>query len=208
MKDYRAIIFDMDGVLVDARDWHYQALNEALSPLGLEINEEDHLARFNGLSTARKLEMLTQEQNLPRELHHSISLVKQNRTLRIAASSCYPIISHHILLSRLKAENIKIGLFTNSIRETTEFMLKSAGIYHFFDSVITNQDILNPKPDPEGYLLSMKHLGVTPEETLVVEDGHYGRIAAEAAGCKVIMVDGPTDVSLELVGSHIPGLIF
>jgi beta-phosphoglucomutase len=208
MKNFNAVIFDMDGVLIDARDWHYWALNEALEPFGIMISESDHNARFNGLSTARKLDILTEELNLPRELHAIISTVKQDRTLRLAAGNCYPSISHQILLNRLKLNGIKIGLVTNSVRETTEFMLKSAGLLKLFDCIITNQDVLIPKPNPEGYIKAMKNLGIRPEQTLVVEDGNYGKQAAEAAGCTVVMVDAPKDVNLELLCSYIPELTF
>ncbi len=205
--EFKAVIFDMDGVLIDARDWHYWALNEALEPFGVFISRIDHENRFNGLSTARKLEILTEELNLPIELHSIISKVKQDRTLRIAAKNCYPSIAHQILLNRLKLKGIKIGLFTNSIRETTEFMLMRAGLLNLFDSIITNQDVSLPKPSPEGYNLAMKQLGVEPRATLVVEDGHYGKLAAEAAGCTVMLVKGPTDVTLELLTSRIPELL-
>jgi beta-phosphoglucomutase len=203
----KAVIFDMDGVLIDAREWHYLALNEALAPFDFEINIQDHENRFNGLSTHVKLRMLSEERNLPYKLHSVISNVKQDRTLRIAATHCFPNVSHQILLARLKKNGIKIGLFTNSIRETTEFMLKHARIFNFFDAIITNQDVSEGKPSPEGYLKCCEILNVSPAEAIVVEDGEYGRIAAQEAGCEVVMVNEPSEVHLELLAKYIPGLI-
>lgn len=204
---HKAVIFDMDGVLIDAREWHYLALNEALAPFDYEISIEDHENRFNGLSTRVKLGMLSEERNLPLKLHSVISNVKQDRTLRIAATHCFPNISHQILLARLKKNGIKIGLFTNSIRETSEFMLKHARIFNFFDVIVTNQDVTKGKPSPEGYLKCCELLNVFPAETIVVEDGEYGKIAATGAGCEVVMVSEPSEVHLELLAKYILGLI-
>ncbi len=196
---YKAVLFDMDGVLIDARDWHYDALNEALRIFGVEISRSDHLSRFNGLSTRKKLNMLTAEGVIPYELHEAIQSIKQDRTLRIAAQMCFPIVSHQVLITRLKALGIKVGLVTNSIRKSSEFMLEYAGLLKFMDVVVTNEDVVEGKPNPAGYLLAMEKLGVLPSETIVIEDGEYGILAAEAAGTTVIKVKDPFEVSLELL---------
>lgn len=196
---YKAVLFDMDGVLIDARDWHYDALNEALRIFGVEISRSDHLSRFNGLSTRKKLNMLTAEGVIPYELHEAIQSIKQDRTLRIAAQMCFPIVSHQVLITRLKALDIKVGLVTNSIRKSSEFMLEYAGLLKFMDVVVTNEDVVEGKPNPAGYLLAMEKLGVLPSETIVIEDGEYGILAAEAAGTTVIKVNDPFEVSLELL---------
>lgn len=203
----KAVVFDMDGVLIDARDWHFLALNIALSPFGFEITNDQHNERFNGLSTAKKLQILSNEHGLPLELHDIISEVKQDRTLRIAAQFCFPIAAHQILLSRLKLRGLKLGVVTNSIRDTTQFMLKYANIYEFFDTIVTNQDVKLPKPDSEGYLLACKNLGVLPEETLVIEDGDYGIKAAINAGCRVLRIENPNDLNIELLIKNLPGLM-
>lgn len=198
-KNYKAVLFDMDGVLIDARDWHYDALNEALRIFGVEISRSDHLSRFNGLSTRKKLNMLTAEGVIPYELHEAIQSIKQDRTLRIAAQMCFPIVSHQVLITRLKALGIKVGLVTNSIRKSSEFMLEYAGLLKFMDVVVTNEDVVEGKPNPAGYLLAIEMLGVLPSETIVIEDGEYGILAAEAAGTTVIKVNDPFEVSLELL---------
>jgi len=192
------VLFDMDGVLIDATEWHYDALNEALEIFGFEIEREEHLARFNGMTTKKKLEILSNERGLPRDLHEIISEVKQDRTLRIAANKCFPTAAHLILLSTLKNEGLKVGVVTNSIRMTTEFMLQYSGVSKFLDVLITNEDVGQPKPAPDGYLLAMKKLGSIPENTVVVEDGMHGIQAAKAAGARVVEVKDPSQVSLEI----------
>jgi len=206
-NNIKGVVFDMDGVLVDARNWHFLALNQVLEPIGIAISEKEHLEKYDGLSTKVKLEMLSEKFGLPIELHEIINRVKQDRTLRIANQFCFPNIRHQILLSRLKVEKFKIGLVTNSIRETTRFMIERAGVSRFLDIVITNEDVKNSKPDPEGYLLCCEKLGLKPEQVLVVEDGGYGIEAARRAGCNVLKVDSPNDVSLELLLDLVPQLV-
>jgi HAD superfamily hydrolase (TIGR01509 family) len=201
-----AVLFDMDGVLIDARDWHFDALNESLKIFGLKISREDHVRKFNGLSTKKKLEILTEETGLPLELHDVIEAVKQDRTLRIAAQKCFPNVAHQVLITRLKDNGLKVGLVTNSIRKTTEFMLEYAGLLQFMDVVVTNEDVIEGKPSPAGYLLAMKTLGVHPENCVVVEDGDYGIAAAQSAGARVLRVSEPSDVSLDLLLPLISGL--
>jgi HAD superfamily hydrolase (TIGR01509 family) len=200
----KAVLFDMDGVLIDAQEWHYEALNEVLNIFGFKITREMHKDRYDGLSTSKKLEMLSAEVGLPRHVHGMINRVKQDRTLRIAAQKCFPNVAHQVLISKLKKNGIKVGVVTNSIRQTSEFMLTYAGIFELLDILVTNQDVIEAKPNPSCYSLAMAKLGVTPEETIIVEDSPYGIAAATASGAKVIKVDSVKDVSLDLMYSHIP----
>ena len=77
----KAIVFDMDGVLIEAKDWHYEALNKALRLFGYEISRYDHLVTYDGLPTSKKLEMLSLEKGLPTGLHQFINQMKQSYKL-------------------------------------------------------------------------------------------------------------------------------
>ena len=193
---FKAVVFDMDGVLIDARDWHFQALNEALGFFGFQIDENLHDSQFDGLPTRIKLEMLSADFGLPRALHPIIQEVKQDRTLRIAAEKCFPSTPHLLLLGRLKHEGMKIGVATNSIRKTADYMLEYAGISKYLDALVTNEDVSHPKPDPEIYKKVCSLLQVEPKETLVFEDNENGVQAALMAGCQVITVKSPAEVDL------------
>lgn len=198
----KAVVFDMDGVLIDARDWHFQALNEALGLFGFRIDEKLHESKFDGLPTRVKLDMLSAESGLPRSLHPIIQEVKQNRTLRIAAEKCFPSTPHLLLLGRLKYEGMKIGVATNSIRKTAEYMLDYAGVSRYLDCLVTNEDVSTPKPNPEIYKRVCALLEVDPRETLVFEDNDHGVRAATLAGCQVIQVASPAEVDLGKYFSH------
>jgi beta-phosphoglucomutase len=204
---YKAIIFDMDGVLIDARDWHYSALNQALEPFGMEIGLAEHEEKYNGLSTKTKLKMLSEEKGLPTQVHEAIFNIKQDRTFRIASEKCFPNLNHQVLLARLRKMDLKLAVYTNSIRDTAMYMLDRANISPYLDVVVTNQDVVHHKPNPEGYLLVCNKLEITPAEALVIEDGEYGKKAAYSAGCDVLEVSGPSEVSLDNLSLRIKGLV-
>jgi beta-phosphoglucomutase len=203
----RGVVFDMDGVLIDAREWHYEALNDALKMFGFEIPLENHLKMFDGLPTKRKLDILTEIHGLPVGLHSIINNIKQERTLRIAAFKCYPVAQHLILLAALKRAGFKIGVATNSIRLTSTEMLRAAGILDSLDTLVTNGDVSKPKPDPEIYLQACKNLNLAPSDVLVIEDNQHGIAAARTAGCSVLEVKNPLEVHILNVNSALSGML-
>ena len=201
----RAVVFDMDGVLIDARDWHFRALNDALEIFGTHISYDEHLDRFNGLPTREKLRILTDEGRLPQHVHSVINAVKQERTLREAAKLCFPRIEHLLLLAWLRARGLQVGVATNSIRQSASTMLQFGGVLPFLDCLITNEDVERAKPAPDIYERACLQLGVMPSETLVVEDHDVGVTAARAAGCRVVRVEGPEDVTISLLSGEFGG---
>jgi beta-phosphoglucomutase len=185
----QAVIFDMDGTLIEAKDWHYLALNEALAIFGEEISRDEHLGEFDGLPTKVKLSMLEKQNRLPAHLHPIVSAIKQERTLRYVGSQAFPRVEQLLMMSWLKARGFKLAVATNSIRGSAETMLSSVGLLSFLDVVVTNEDVRNAKPHPEMYILTATRLGLRPENCLVIEDHDYGVDAAVNAGCQVFKVD-------------------
>ena len=202
---YSAIVFDMDGVLVDARDWHFESLNEALRIFGEEISRDEHESRFDGLPTKVKLRMLEDDGRIPAGLATQIESVKQERTLRAAARLCFPNLEHLIMLAELKRSGYKIGVATNSIRSSASAMLNFAGVLESLDVLVTNEDVERAKPDPAIYLKACESLGMNPNQILVFEDNQYGIAAAKAAGCDVVRVESPLQLNLPFVESWLRG---
>jgi HAD superfamily hydrolase (TIGR01509 family) len=203
MSKIKAVIFDMDGVLIDAKDWHYEALNRALQHFGYNISRYDHLVTFDGLPTRKKLEMLTREHGLPPSLHGFLNELKQLYTTEIVHARCKPIFQHEYALSNLKAAGYKLAVASNSIRPSIELMMQKGNLTHYLDAVVSNQDVKVGKPDPEIYLKAMSLLGVQPGETLVVEDNEHGIAAARAAGTHLMIVEEVTDVTLDNINRHL-----
>jgi len=195
LADFKAVVFDMDGVLVDAREWHFEALNFALSYFGASISYDEHLARFDGLPTRVKLDMLSQDGRIPRRLHGLIESVKQRETQRLISVMCQPTFEHQALLQGLKAGGKLVGLASNSIEETIRFMMSRCQLIDYFDLIAHNKSVERPKPHPDIYLYAFNALGVGPEEAIVVEDNPNGIAAARASGARVMEVDSPSDLT-------------
>jgi HAD superfamily hydrolase (TIGR01509 family) len=191
----RAIVFDMDGVLIDARDWHYEALNRALRLFGLEISRYDHLTTFDGLPTRRKLELLSLQYHVPAALHDFINEMKQKYTLEIVEARCRPRYNHQFALARLQAAGYRMAVASNSVRRSIETMLERADLSRYFEFFLSNEDVTRSKPDPEMYDRAIARLGVSPPETLVVEDNQHGIRAAMASGAHVLAVQDVSDVT-------------
>ena len=197
----KLIIFDLDGVLVEARDIHYEALNRALSEVDEKyvIGREEHLSSYDGLSTSKKLKKLTKEKGLSESLHGQVWEGKQKCTHKVISDTVEPSSLIHMLLRRLKAEGYTIYCASNSIRSSVKLMLLKTGYIEFIDEYFSNEDVKNPKPHSEIYLKCMVHAGVNPEDCLIVEDSHIGREAAAKSGANVLGVKGLEDVNIKNV---------
>ena len=199
----KIVIFDMDGVLIEAKDWHYEALNKALQLFGMEISRYDHLVTYDGLPTKKKLEMLSSERGLPKELHTFINNMKQQYTMEIVYANCKPTFHHEFALSKLKNEGYKMAVCSNSIRNTIEIMMQKAALEQNFEFYVSNEDVKNGKPDPEMYNKAIKELGLTPKECMIIEDNENGIKAARASGAWVMEVDVVEDVNYQNIQKHI-----
>lgn len=204
-RQIKAVLFDMDGVLIDARDWHYEALNQALSPFGLEIDRDAHLASFDGLPTRAKLDMLSKSRALPRGLHSFVNKMKQKYTVDMVQQRCHPVFQHQYTLSQLKAAGYRLAVCSNSIRQSLELMMQRAGLDRFLDLMVSNEDVSKPKPDPEMYLSAMAKLNLSPQECMIVEDNEHGVRAAKASGAHVLVVSNPADVTYDRLQAAITG---
>lgn len=195
----KAVLFDMDGVLIDAREWHYEALNESLALFGYKISLEAHITTYDGLPTKKKLKLFSQIEGLPTGLHDLINELKQIRTLALSHAKCKPTFNHIQTLSSLKRLGYKTAVCSNSIRNTVETMMKLSRLEEFLDATYSNEDVSLPKPNPEIYLTAMEDLKIKPNETLILEDNMHGIKAAHDSGAHVMEIAQPADVDFESI---------
>jgi HAD superfamily hydrolase (TIGR01509 family) len=198
-----AILFDMDGVLVDARDWHYVALNRALKIFGFEIGRDEHLATFDGLPTREKLRILSKSRGVPPELHEFLNALKQRYTEEIIATNCKPIFHIQYALSRLRTEGYRIAVCSNSVRNTVQRMMDLLALTPYLDFFLSNEDTVRAKPHPQIYLDAMSRLCLQPASCLIVEDNVNGVRAALASGANILEVGGVEDVTYDRIVSAI-----
>jgi HAD superfamily hydrolase (TIGR01509 family) len=197
----KLIIFDLDGVLVEAKNIHFDALNEALGPkYSIEWNE--HLSKYDGLKTNQKLEMLTKEKGLPTELYKQVWDEKQRLTLK-KLSDLKPSPQLQVCISSLVNEGYKIACCSNSIRKTVLTVLSKLGIIEYFDLILSNEDVKNSKPHPEIYWKAISMVGCLPEETLIIEDSPFGLLAASRSKSHVMRVESPKDITYNNIYKHL-----
>lgn len=200
-----AVIFDLDGVLVDACEIHYQALNAALRQVvGYEIPREEHESAYNGLPTKEKLKILEEKQIIQEDQKAQIDRVKQSLTMYFI-EALRPDEQKIELLEWLKDKGIALGCVTNCTRESAIKMLTIAGLVGFFDEIITSSDGYRPKPDPQAYVECMKLMGVQKRFTMIVEDSPKGCEAATLAGVRVLRAinDGPKEVIKDIFTGYV-----
>lgn len=202
----KGVLFDMDGVLIDAKDWHYDALNRALELFGYTISRESHLSTFDGMPTRQKLQILSRSCGLPIGLHEFLNTLKQIYTLEISYQRCKPVFNHQYALSRLKSQGYKLAVCSNSVHNTVREMMKLSGLEPYLDLMVSNEDVSKAKPDPEMYLKAMNNLRLKPQECLVLEDNEHGIQAAQAAGAHLMKIGLTSDVTYQAIISKILSL--
>lgn len=195
MQD-KLVIFDLDGVLIDSRELHYHALNDALAKVGQEfvISREEHLSTYDGLNTTRKLEMLSEKKGLDRKYFDQVWKDKQTETFKLLRE----LPKNHTaiyIIAQLKKRGWKVAVASNSIRESVRIALNAIGILGDVDFMVSNEDVKRPKPFPEMYWQCMTALNVLPKNTIIVEDSHIGRQGAIESGGTLYPVEDSYDLN-------------
>ena len=206
MKKIKAIIFDMDGVLIDAKEWHFEALNRALYIFGEKIQLWEHQSIFDGLSTKNKLQLLSDQGRIAKGMQKFLNELKQKYTLEMTVTNCKPNFIHQYALLKLKQEGYKLVVASNSIRNTVKMMMDLSALMPYLNFYLSNDDIKNPKPSPDIYLMALQRLELEPDEVLVLEDNKNGLKAARAAKCNVLEIKTVEDANYKNIRSFISKL--
>ena len=212
----KLVIFDLDGVLIDSRDMHYEALNRALENVDSKyiINRDEHLSLYDGLPTSRKLAMLTEKKGLPVDKHQQVWVDKQKETLEIF-SKLKNDFELMLYFRSLKEEGFQVAVASNSIRNTVKLVLLKLGVLEFVDYYVSNEDVVRNKPFPEMYWKCMTACNALPKDTVIFEDSHIGRQGALDSKAHLIpienrqhMTEKKIEEAIEILSqttvSHIP----
>lgn len=181
----KALIFDMDGVIIDSEPIHFESDRITMREYGIEISD-DVLIRYVGVTNPAMWAELKELYNLDssidelleKQLKHKFDLFG-TRKLKAIDGICE-------LVNLLKEKGIKIGLASSSPRVFIELILKNLEIIDFFDVIVSGDDVLKSKPEPDIFLRASKLLGVEPKDCMVIEDSEHGVKAAKSAGMKCI----------------------
>ena len=208
-RTIRLVVFDLDGVLVESRDLHYEALNRALEEEAggqYVISRDEHEHVYDGLSTNQKLKMLGVAKGLPRDLHKKVWSKKQEYTESLVKEVLLPTDNILNAIATLKRMCLPVCVASNCIRSSVQTILTHVGLMPHVDVFLSNEDVDNAKPAPDIYLKACKIFGVDPSSTLVVEDSTKGFEAASRAGCHMLRVFNPQEVTNTSVASRIQEL--
>ena len=193
----KLVIFDLDGVMIDSREMHYETLNAAITRVTgstqYVITREEHLSKYDGLNTTRKLQMLTADKGMPVEYYNDIWREKQEETFKLIPH-CPKNTSVLWLMEQLKNRGWKIAVASNSIRETVKIALNSMNVIQYVDYFVSNEDVFNPKPFPEMYWQCMTKMKSLPKNTIIIEDSHIGREGAINSGAHLYPVKDAYDL--------------
>ncbi len=181
-----ALLWDLDGVLVDSAAFHYLAFREVLAALGVALDEETFRRQLLGLRNDAILRRLLGD--LPPERIAQLAGRKEVAFRRLIAGRVQPLPGAREAVLAAQRRGIPQAIVSSTPRENVRLVLESLGLREAFAALVAEEDVTRGKPDPEGFLLAADRLGVAPARCLVVEDAPEGVRAAKAAGMRCLAV--------------------
>ena len=192
----RAVIFDMDGVIVESEHIHIEAEQQTMLKHGVRISAEE-LHAYTGTTAEFMFTELIRKYKLNTTFERIFS-EKEDILFRLLEKETRPTKGVIKLLKKLKQKGIRLAIASSSDRKLIEYILRRLDISRLFDFVVGAEDIAHSKPNPEIFLKSARGLKVKPVECLVVEDAKLGIDAAKSAGMKAIGYRNPNSGDQDL----------
>ena len=181
-----AILFDMDGVLIDTVGINWQANNAILKQdYGIEITKNE-LHRYLGIATKEQLEMISDDYDIDIDINSFITKTNLFKNNNLKPTQAMQGVK--TLLNELHNNNIPVAVGTSTDRDVAKQRLKSAGLLEYFEIIIAGDDVSRHKPEPDVYLECAKQLGVEARQCVVIEDAPAGIRSAHAASMKCLAV--------------------
>ena len=182
-----AVIFDLDGTLIDNNSYHRKTWEKYLEKLGKQISEEEFNANMNGRTNADAIKYIFGKE-MDEEEATKYTLEKEALYRKIYQPFIKPVTGLIDFLEILKSKNIPMAIATSGIQPNIDFMFENILIKKYFKAVVNSSHIKKGKPDPEIYLKVASLLDVPPQNCLVFEDAVVGIKSAKAAGMKVVAI--------------------
>jgi len=190
-QNFKAVIFDMDGVLVNSEPFYVKVEQTNFRQLGLEISEEEHQT-YQGTATDQMWQLIKERYGVSQPVEE---LVEMTNTLVTpyfqSLGKIEPMPGVEQLIKKLKRKGVPLALASSSYPDVIDIILQKTGMRKYFDVVVDSQMAGASKPEPDIFLLAAKKLGVPPEKCLVIEDSANGIKAANSAGMFCIAFAGP-----------------
>jgi HAD superfamily hydrolase (TIGR01509 family) len=199
-RRYDAVIFDMDGVLIDSEPLHFGVLTQVFAADGHTLSRAEN-EQFIGTTTELMFDTLIRRHALPRSIAEYKELYNAG-VLRVLAEPHQPQTGVLALIARLRELGARLAVASSSHRQWIEITLGSIGLSSAFEVIVSGDDVAHGKPGPEIYLLAAERLGIPAERCVAIEDSPNGVLSANRAGMFVLGVRTPYTAHLHLDGAN------
>lgn len=181
-----AILWDLDGVIVDSGEWHYAAYVKVLGQRGVELTRERYYASLFGRRNWDILRDVLGE--LPREEIEEVAREKERAFRELVRGHIEPLPGAKELLRRAHEAGLKQSIVSSTPRENIELIVETLGVREWLDAIVGEEDSERGKPDPQPFTTAADRLGVPYERCVVIEDAPEGIEAGKSAGMQTIGV--------------------
>lgn len=191
LNGFDAVIFDMDGVLVNSEPHYIQLEQNSFNELGLTILEDEHKT-YQGTATDRMWQIIKDKHGVEASVEELVNRTNAMVSAYFTALESIEVMSGvEQFIKKLKEKNISIALASSSHAELIEIILKKSRLEMYFDVVVDSRMAGASKPEPDIFLLAAKKLDINPERCVVIEDSTNGIKAAKTAGMYCVAYAGP-----------------
>ncbi|HUH77390.1 MAG TPA: HAD family phosphatase [Devosia sp.] len=196
LAPFQAAIFDMDGTLLDTEAAFKTVVYEVCTELGFEMTDHVHSAMV-GSSHEHSNKLLVEAYGV--SFPYALFDERCRVIMRERTHEGVPVKPGAVeFITDLRERGIPIAVATSSRQSHAHSHLSHAGLFDLFDTIVTRDDVVHPKPHPEPYLTAARRLGIDPLACLALEDSHAGVRAAHAAGMQTVMVPDLVDPNAEI----------
>lgn len=194
MNNLKAVLFDLDGTLIDSEYFHYECWNEVLEDYGVQLDYSDWLKNYAGIPLPVNANNLLTKYAINADLADVVKR-REELTLERLKTKNVKLMPYALeMIEFLYGRKLILAVVTSSPREDVAAIFDRNGLRKYFNLIITRTDVIQNKPDPEGYQKCCAMLGLAQEECIVYEDTLNGIKAAKAAGIRCIAIQSNLEV--------------